>query len=70
MLLEKTPTYTLYGKTGWGPQTNTDVGWFVGYIKSRAGVHFFATNLTITDAKDLDIRKKITMEALNTIGII
>jgi beta-lactamase class D len=70
MLVEQTAKYTLYGKTGWGPQTNTDVGWFVGYIESTAGAHFFATNLTITDAKDLPIRRDITMNALRIKGII
>jgi len=60
MVLEKTPDYTLSGKTGWGiMQGDTafsvttkknlvnrrNIGWFVGYVEKGGDVFFFATNI-------------------------
>jgi beta-lactamase class D len=64
MVLEKTPDYTLSGKTGWGmmigdtafsvSQHKTfphikNIGWFVGYVEKGDDVFFFATNIESPD---------------------
>lgn len=48
----KTEKGTLYGKTGsaFDEDRNGTIGWFVGFLESREGIHIFACN--ITDGKD------------------
>ncbi|QJX45685.1 class D beta-lactamase [Hymenobacter taeanensis] len=46
--LQKTPEYTLYGKTGWtfSSATNVDNGWFVGWLDRADGrTIYFALNI-------------------------
>lgn len=64
MILEKTPEYTLSGKTGWGMMIGDtafsvsqnkslphirNIGWFVGYVEKGDDVFFFATNIESPD---------------------
>lgn len=64
MVMEKTPGYTLSGKTGWGimagdtafsvSQQKTvphirNIGWFVGYVEKSNDVFFFAINIEAPD---------------------
>lgn len=65
MVLEQTPAYTLWAKTGWAldlpyPQ----VGWFVGYVAAGDKVWLFATNIDITYPEQARFRQEITMKAL------
>lgn len=46
MVTEKTDSYTIHSKTGWGWQNGTDVGWWVGYVERKDNVYFFATRIT------------------------
>jgi beta-lactamase class D len=64
--LEKTSNYTLKGKTGWA----NNIGWFVGYIKTKKEVCFFALNANISEMKNLYLREKIVKEALKEKKII
>jgi beta-lactamase class D len=50
MLLEKTESYTLSGKTGWGMREEMDNGWIVGYLETNNLVYFFATNVEMKNA--------------------
>ncbi|PWA09175.1 class D beta-lactamase [Flavobacterium laiguense] len=50
MLIEKTKSYTLNGKTGWGMRNDVDNGWFLGYLETNNSVYFFATNVEMKDA--------------------
>jgi len=70
MVVEKTPTYTLRGKTGWGQRVTPQVGWFVGYVEAGGKVWFFATNIEVRKPEDLRFRQQLTMEALKARGII
>ena len=70
MLVEKTTDYTLFAKSGWAPNGKKPVGWYIGYIESKKGTWFFATNLAIKEAKNLSLRKNISMEILKRIGVI
>jgi beta-lactamase class D len=43
LVLEKTPAYTLSGKTGGGPiAEGTYIGWFVGYLEADGNAFVFA----------------------------
>lgn len=45
MLIEKTKTYILSGKSGWGMRNEINNGWLVGYLETNNSVYFFATNV-------------------------
>ena len=60
MIVEKTPNYTLRGKTGWVDKT----GWFVGYLEQNNQVYYFATNIDMSNPKLAPARIKITRRCL------
>ena len=62
----------LSGKTGWESGVDPDVGWFVGYVETDEKVIFFATNVDDEGSKKSlgVIRKEITLEILEGIGIL
>ncbi|GHT93623.1 beta-lactamase [Betaproteobacteria bacterium] len=70
MLVEKTPTFAMWAKTGWATQENPPTGWYVGYVETRGDVWFFATNIAVRDEKDLPLRQKLTRDALQAKGIM
>jgi len=74
MVIDEKNTYKLSGKTGWAASDDFDLGWFVGYVEQGENVYFLATNV---DPKEdfnmknfLNIRLKITLDALKMSGII
>ncbi len=66
MLVDTTPTYKLYAKTGWSGK----VGWYVGYLECKGRVWLFASNINVTSKADLKLRKQIVIEALKVKKII
>ncbi|MFN7949878.1 MAG: penicillin-binding transpeptidase domain-containing protein [Blastocatellia bacterium] len=72
LVLEKTPTYTLSGKTGGGSLPNGKaLGWFVGYVETQGNVCFFATN--IEGANSLAVRDRrieLTRQILTDLGCL
>jgi beta-lactamase class D len=60
MIIEKTESYTLSGKTGWGMRNEIDNGWLVGYLETNNSVYFFATNVE---------KKNATMDEFPTIRL-
>ncbi|MEO9952991.1 class D beta-lactamase [Nonlabens sp.] len=69
--IEKYGKYNLNGKTGLSIRNGNYNGWFVGYIESEEdNNYFFATNIepkdTLNKKSFPKLRKKITLEALNT----
>lgn len=70
MIVERTPTYTLRGKTGWANNTQPNVGWFVGYLQQNNNVYFFATNLAMSSANDAPKRLEITRRSLKALGLL
>lgn len=58
MIVEQTPDYTLRAKTGWA--TQSQIGWYVGYLEQDENVYFFATNLDIPNENDLSARIELT----------
>jgi len=70
MLVEKTPAYSLFAKTGLASQAQPAIGWYVGYLEIEKQVWFFAMNLDVRDEKDLSLRPRLTRAALQIKGII
>jgi beta-lactamase class D len=70
MLVEATPGYRLYAKTGWTTRTAPGIGWFVGYVEAAGDTWLFALNLDARSAADLPLRKQIAIGALQTKGIL
>jgi beta-lactamase class D len=72
MQTEKTESYTLSGKTGWGFRNGDDNGWYVGYLETDENVYFFATNIVPkrgTNTDDfLSARINATKIALNRLN--
>lgn len=74
MIIEENEEYTLRGKTGWSVVNDVDNCWFVGFVETKHGFYYFATNIEPTEHTDMDslpsLRKTITMDALKSIGAI
>lgn len=71
MVDEQEKNYTIRAKTGWAvPKEGEHHGWYVGYVQSSKGVYFFATNLITPSADVLPLRKRLTLEALKSKGIL
>ncbi|MCO6477997.1 MAG: class D beta-lactamase [Phaeodactylibacter sp.] len=45
MLLEETPEYRLYGKTGWAQPDGRNIGWFVGFFEKGDEAYVFVNNV-------------------------
>jgi beta-lactamase class D len=70
MIVEETPEYTIRAKSGWGQGIGPQIGWYIGYVESKKGVWFFATNIEISKPEDAPLRQQITLEVLRQKGII
>ncbi len=73
MLLKKVGNYSVYGKTGWGVEESTSVGWLVGYAIDGDSKVSFATLILSEHPEDFDFaayRKNITFTALKRAGYI
>lgn len=70
MLVEQTPSYTMWAKTGWATRVSPQVGWYVGYVETPQDVWFFATNIEVRNTQDLLLRQPLTRDALKAKGVI
>jgi len=70
MLVEQTPIFTIRAKTGWANRITPSIGWYVGYVETSNDAWFFATNIDISNAKDLAVRQTLTRQVLQEKGII
>lgn len=73
MILEKTPDYTIRGKTGWvgyDDGVKPQIGWLVGYLEKGKDVYFFATNIEIRNEKDAAARMEITRRCLQELSLL
>lgn len=70
MIVERTPAYTLRGKTGWANSVTPNFGWFVGYLQQNNNVYFFATNMKIASANDAPKRLEVTRRSLKVLGLL
>jgi beta-lactamase class D len=73
-ILEKTPKYTLRGKTGWvglEDKSAPQIGWFVGYVEQGKEAYFFATNIDIrNNKKDPAARIELTRRCLKDLALL
>lgn len=70
MVIERTPAYTLRGKTGWVNRVTPNIGWLVGYLQQNNNVYFFATNLIMPSANDAPKRLEITRRSFKALGLL
>lgn len=74
MILEKTPDYTLRGKTGWfgfGSDVQPQIGWYVGYLERADKAYLFVTNIDIRDLKkDPAARLEVTRRCLKDLALL
>ncbi len=67
-LQEKTDSYTLHAKTGWGGSTNPQIGWWVGWVERDNQIFPFALNFDMKNDDDAAKRIPIGRECLKTLG--
>ncbi|SHL03210.1 penicillin-binding transpeptidase domain-containing protein [Flavobacterium chilense] len=74
MISEQNQDYTIHSKTGWTRENEINTGWWVGYLKNKKGVYFFATRLLqnrkINQSDFGNCRKDITKTAFRDLDII
>ena len=73
MVLEKTPDYTIRGKTGWvgfDDGVRPQIGWLVGYVEKGENVYFFATNIEIREEKDATARMEVTRRCFKYLAVL
>jgi beta-lactamase class D len=73
LVLEKTESYQLSGKTGSAQRITPHEGWFVGYLETKENVYFFATNFESASPDGLangDTARKMTRNILQGLGLL
>jgi beta-lactamase class D len=73
LVLEKTEAYQLSGKTGSVQRIKPHIGWFVGYLKTKNNVYFFATNFETISSDGFASgagAQKMTMSILRSLGLL
>ncbi|WP_114792902.1 penicillin-binding transpeptidase domain-containing protein [Niabella yanshanensis] len=74
MITEQNPSGTIHAKTGWTMAGGINTGWWIGYLKKKGNVYFFATQL-LQDRKNnradfSRCRKDITRAVLKDLQLI
>lgn len=69
MVLERTDSFVLRGKTGWADSPTPGVGWFIGYVEQGDRVYFFATEIDMDGIEDAPKRRAITERVLRELGV-
>jgi len=79
MIQKDTLGYVLRAKSGWGAQGEEDIGWYVGYVKTKDNVYYFS-NCVKVKSNELNnnepailfdhSRKEITLQILKELSII
>ncbi len=73
MVSEQTPEHTIRSKTGWAVLPEAEnVGWWIGWIERKSGVHVFAT---VLEARAPDptfgpARQAVTRQVLGQLGVL
>ena len=70
LYVERRGESRLYAKSGWGMDVDPQVGWYVGFVEKADGqVVSFALNMQIKDGDDVNLRKQLTLDALDKLGV-
>ncbi|WP_193089068.1 class D beta-lactamase [Advenella sp. FME57] len=73
IVLEKTPSWTLSGKTGmvgFGDAKDVALGWLVGYVETANNTYIYAMNMDITKTVGAQLRLEVTKSVLKELGLI
>lgn len=76
MLVESTPDYKIYAKTGWVSRESPNVGWWVGFVEKGGNVYFFASRIEEDPSPDFDAaafnkdKIDVAKNVLRSLGII
>ncbi len=73
LVLEKTESYRLSGKTGSAQRVTPHVGWFVGYAETKGNAYFFATNYASSSPDGLangETARQISQNILQGLGLL
>ncbi len=73
LVVEKTASYQLSGKTGSAQRVMPHIGWFVGYLETKGNVYFFATNYESTNPDGMangDNARHITKSILQGLELL
>jgi len=73
LVMEKTGSYQLSGKTGSVQRITPHESWFVGYLETNGDVYYFATNYESTSPDGLasgDTAKQISLDVLRGLGYL
>lgn len=73
IVLEKTPSWTISGKTGmvgFGDAADVKLGWLVGYVETADNTYIYAMNMDITEAAGAQLRLEVTKSVLRELGLI
>ncbi|MGB5287447.1 MAG: class D beta-lactamase [Ignavibacteriaceae bacterium] len=57
MIAKDTLGYVVRGKTGWGEQDNINIGWYVGYLKTKDNVYYFVNCIQTTNFNNKEFAK-------------
>ena len=68
--LESQTGWILYGKTGWATSTQPGVGWWVGWVENRQGLHAFALNMDMPTIDGAPRRIELGKASLKALGIL
>jgi beta-lactamase class D len=70
LVLEKTETYQLSGKTGSGQRITPHESWFVGYLEAQGNIYIFAANIeSLGPDGNGDKAKEIALNILQDLGL-
>lgn len=70
LYVERRGENKLYAKSGWGMDVDPQVGWYVGFVEKADGeVVSFALNMQMKDGDDVNLRKELTLDALDKLGV-
>jgi beta-lactamase class D len=75
LVLEKTDTYVLRGKTGWAGVDGSvggipGVGWLVGWVERGAQAWMFALNVHMTASEQAPLRRPLATAILADLGLM
>lgn len=74
LLLEQTPHWKLYGKTGVqgkpGSGADAGTGWWVGWVEKDAKIYPFALNVKLQKSSDIPARVPLGKDCLEALGLL
>ena len=73
LVVDKTGSYQLSGKTGSVQRITPHASWFVGYLETNRDVYYFATNIESSSPDGFangDTAKQISLDILRSLGYL